>query len=161
MKKKRKKSETMLSMSWLLLLVLGLCHADFSDQCPRECTCKWANGKREADCTNAGFNGVPIYLHKDIQVRFKAKIKGKISIYHMVDHSYWRYYVKIEIWSQIKLRHFIQYFLILVIRLFKVNLSYAKSRNYEYKWGKPIKLLVFKNLIYCNLILLDKQTDIP
>jgi len=36
--------------------------ADFSDNCPRDCTCKWANGKREADCTRAGFTAIPTNL---------------------------------------------------------------------------------------------------
>jgi hypothetical protein len=36
--------------------------ADFSDNCPRDCNCKWANGKREADCTRAGFTTIPTNL---------------------------------------------------------------------------------------------------
>ena len=32
------------------------------------CKCKWANGKREADCTNAGFSAVPTHLHHEIQI---------------------------------------------------------------------------------------------
>ncbi len=59
----------------LLLLLFSLGQADFSDQCPSQCSCKWANGKREADCTGAGFAAVPVHLHHEIQVccgRFKT-----------------------------------------------------------------------------------------
>lgn len=56
-----------LATSFLLLLA-GLSWADFSDHCPSACVCKWANGKREADCTNAGFNAVPTHLHHEIQI---------------------------------------------------------------------------------------------
>ena len=42
--------------------------ADFSDNCPRDCNCKWANGKREADCTRAGFTTIPTHLNHEIQV---------------------------------------------------------------------------------------------
>ena len=52
----------------LLVSLLGATQADFSDQCPSACRCKWANGKREADCTDAGFNAVPTHLHHEIQV---------------------------------------------------------------------------------------------
>ncbi len=60
----------MRSPSWCLVVVLfSLCQADFSDQCPKEyCTCKWANGKREADCTKGGLTGVPMQLHHEIQI---------------------------------------------------------------------------------------------
>ena len=43
-------------------------HPISSDQCPSACNCKWANGKREADCTNAGFTAVPTHLHHEIQI---------------------------------------------------------------------------------------------
>ena len=42
--------------------------ADFSDNCPRDCNCKWANGKREADCTRAGFTTIPTNLNHEIQI---------------------------------------------------------------------------------------------
>ena len=68
------------SVSDLLLLmgfiVLPLCVgelvtpalADFLDHCPKDCNCKWANGKREADCTRAGFTAVPTHLDAEIQI---------------------------------------------------------------------------------------------
>ena len=42
--------------------------ADFLDHCPKDCNCKWANGKREADCTRAGFTAVPTHLDHEIQI---------------------------------------------------------------------------------------------
>ena len=33
-----------------------------------DCNCKWANGKREADCTRAGFTAVPTHLDHEIQI---------------------------------------------------------------------------------------------
>ena len=42
--------------------------ADFSDNCPSDCNCKWANGKREADCTRAGFTTIPTNLDHEIQI---------------------------------------------------------------------------------------------
>jgi len=57
------------SLSLLLLLSLAPSQADFSDQCPPSCDCKWANGKREADCSGAAFTAVPTHLHHEIQVR--------------------------------------------------------------------------------------------
>ena len=35
---------------------------------PKDCNCKWANGKREADCTRAGFTAVPTHLDHEIQI---------------------------------------------------------------------------------------------
>ena len=78
----RRKSGTRRSVSDLLLLMgfivvpLSLCVgelvtpalADFLDHCPKDCNCKWANGKREADCTRAGFTAVPTHLDHEIQV---------------------------------------------------------------------------------------------
>ena len=54
----------------LLLASLLMCtvSADFSDNCPEDCDCKWANGKREADCTRAGFTTVPTHLDHEIQI---------------------------------------------------------------------------------------------
>ncbi len=34
----------------------------------QDCNCKWANGKREADCTRAGFTAVPTHLDHEIQI---------------------------------------------------------------------------------------------
>ena len=34
------------------------------------CKCKWSEGKRMADCRNAGFNAVPTTLSDDIQGHF-------------------------------------------------------------------------------------------
>ena len=42
--------------------------ADFSDNCPSDCNCKWANGKREADCTRGGFTTIPTNLDHEIQI---------------------------------------------------------------------------------------------
>ena len=42
--------------------------ADFLDHCPKDCNCKWANGKREADCKEAGFTAVPTHLDHEIQI---------------------------------------------------------------------------------------------
>ena len=42
--------------------------ADFSDNCPSDCNCKWANGKREADCTQGGFTTIPTNLDHEIQI---------------------------------------------------------------------------------------------
>lgn len=78
----RRKSGTRRSVSDLLLLMgfivvpLSLCVgelvtpalADFLDHCPKDCNCKWANGKREADCTRAGFTAVPTHLDHEIQI---------------------------------------------------------------------------------------------
>lgn len=41
---------------------------DFSDSCPSTCKCKWAHGKREADCTNGGFPGIPTILDSEVQI---------------------------------------------------------------------------------------------
>ena len=43
-------------------------NADFSDNCPSDCNCKWANGKREADCTRGGFTTIPTNLDHEIQI---------------------------------------------------------------------------------------------
>lgn len=40
----------------------------FSDHCPKDCHCKWAQGKREADCTRTGFTAVPTHLDHEIQI---------------------------------------------------------------------------------------------
>ena len=39
-----------------------------SDHCPKDCHCKWAQGKREADCTRTGFTAVPTHLDHEIQI---------------------------------------------------------------------------------------------
>ena len=65
----------------LLVSLLGATQADFSDQCPSACRCKWANGKREADCTDAGFNAVPTHLHHEIQVTQYALINTGCPIW--------------------------------------------------------------------------------
>ena len=59
---------------WLLLVVLGLtvqmakCNADWSATCSSGCTCKWADGKKVAECPNAGFTTIPENLSPEIQV---------------------------------------------------------------------------------------------
>jgi hypothetical protein len=79
---KRRPGLQVLKVSDLLLLLgfialpLSLCVgelvtpalADFLDHCPKDCNCKWANGKREADCTRAGFTAVPTHLDHEIQI---------------------------------------------------------------------------------------------
>lgn len=55
-------------LAYSLLLLALLAKADFSDECPHACSCKWANGKREADCTNAGFDAIPTHLNHEIQI---------------------------------------------------------------------------------------------
>ena len=35
-----------------------------------QCKCRWSEGKRMADCRNAGINAVPTTLSEDIQVHF-------------------------------------------------------------------------------------------
>ena len=52
----------------ILASQVGPAVADFSDNCPRDCNCKWANGKREADCTRAGFTTIPTNLNHEIQI---------------------------------------------------------------------------------------------
>jgi len=72
-KRPRKRMSNQLSSCLLLLMVCPLLQvpnatADFSDNCPRDCNCKWANGKREADCTRAGFTTIPTNLNHEIQI---------------------------------------------------------------------------------------------
>lgn len=57
-----------LPLSWCVADLVTPAMADFSDNCPKECTCKWANGKREADCNRAGFTAVPTHLNHEIQI---------------------------------------------------------------------------------------------
>ena len=68
-------------MRWALLLLLGAAmavsavSAQFqTGPCAGtpQCKCKWSEGKRMADCRNAGFNAVPTTLSDDIQGRFDA-----------------------------------------------------------------------------------------
>lgn len=71
----RRFSDLLLLMGFLVI-PLSLCVgelvtpalADFLDHCPKDCNCKWANGKREADCTRAGFTAVPTHLDQEIQI---------------------------------------------------------------------------------------------
>ena len=71
--KMHQKKPFRLGLSWALvlsmvLLTTDVASADFSDNCPEDCDCKWANGKREADCTRAGFTAVPTHLDHEIQI---------------------------------------------------------------------------------------------
>ena len=71
-------------MNWVLLLLAGaaamaaVASAAFqTGPCANTpaCKCKWSEGKRMADCRNAGFNAVPETLSDDIQVQFSALIE--------------------------------------------------------------------------------------
>ncbi len=74
------------SVLLLAFLMAGaITQADFSDDCPKACRCKWANGKREADCTNAGFNAVPMHLHHEIQVRLLEEKCVRTYSYELFD----------------------------------------------------------------------------
>ena len=75
-------------MNWVLLLLAGaaamaaVASAAFqTGPCANTpaCKCKWSEGKRMADCRNAGFNAVPETLSDDIQVQFSALILFSIS----------------------------------------------------------------------------------
>ena len=66
-------------MNWVLLLVgaaaamAAVAAAQFqTGPCANtpQCKCKWSEGKRMADCRNAGFNAIPTTLSDDIQGRF-------------------------------------------------------------------------------------------
>jgi len=54
----------------LLLLLLGLdaSDADWTATCTSGCVCKWADGKKVAECINAGYTTVPQHLSPEIQV---------------------------------------------------------------------------------------------
>ena len=64
-------------MKWFLLLLgavmaMSAVSAQFqTGPCAGtpQCKCKWSEGKRMADCRNAGFNAVPTTLSDDIQGR--------------------------------------------------------------------------------------------
>lgn len=61
-----------IGINWLICSLIWFTmrgvRSDFSDTCPSTCNCKWANGKREADCTRAGFTTVPTNLDHEIQI---------------------------------------------------------------------------------------------
>ena len=55
----------------LMLMCLahaGIAKADWTATCTAGCTCKWADGKKVAECPNAGFTTVPENLSSEIQV---------------------------------------------------------------------------------------------
>ena len=56
------------SFGVILFQFAPVVRADFSDNCPSDCNCKWANGKREADCTRGGFTTIPTNLDHEIQI---------------------------------------------------------------------------------------------
>ena len=57
---------------WLLLLTVTAHvvegNADWSATCSSGCTCKWADGKKVAECPNAGLTTIPDNLSPEIQV---------------------------------------------------------------------------------------------
>ena len=62
-------------MNWFVLVLVGAAVATAAaaqfqtGPCANtpQCKCKWSEGKRMADCRNAGFNAVPKTLSDDIQ----------------------------------------------------------------------------------------------
>jgi len=61
-------------MIGILLFLLLLCastgraNADWTATCTDGCICKWADGKKVAECFNAGFTTIPENLSPEIQV---------------------------------------------------------------------------------------------
>lgn len=52
----------------LLTAARTLANADWTATCVAGCTCKWADGKKVAECPNAGYTTVPTNLSSEIQV---------------------------------------------------------------------------------------------
>jgi hypothetical protein len=52
----------------LLVTHAGPAHADWTATCTAGCTCKWADGKKVAECPSAGFTTIPENLSSEIQV---------------------------------------------------------------------------------------------
>ncbi len=52
----------------MCLAQAGIAKADWTATCTAGCTCKWADGKKVAECPNAGFTTVPENLSSEIQV---------------------------------------------------------------------------------------------
>jgi hypothetical protein len=52
----------------LLVTHAGTAKADWTATCTAGCTCKWADGKKVAECPNAGFTTIPENLSSEIQV---------------------------------------------------------------------------------------------
>lgn len=51
-----------------LCLLLGRASGDWTATCTAGCTCKWADGKKVAECPSAGFTTIPENLSPEIQV---------------------------------------------------------------------------------------------
>lgn len=52
----------------LLAMLAGPVTADWTATCTAGCTCKWADGKKVAECPGAGFTTIPENLSPEIQV---------------------------------------------------------------------------------------------
>ena len=68
----------------LLLVAVGRAEADWTATCTAGCVCKWADGKKVAECINAGYTTVPEHLSPEIQV---LDLKGnRLDV--LVDHAF-------------------------------------------------------------------------
>ncbi|XP_055389879.1 leucine-rich repeat-containing protein 24-like [Condylostylus longicornis] len=59
---------TFIAFSFLIILPFSTFGDDWSVNCPSNCTCKWANGKKSAICNSMEFTSIPTPLSTEIQV---------------------------------------------------------------------------------------------
>lgn len=68
----------------VLLAAAGQAEGDWTATCTAGCVCKWADGKKVAECINAGYTTVPEHLSPEIQV---LDLKGnRLDV--LVDHAF-------------------------------------------------------------------------
>ena len=71
--RKRQKTDAMILLFYILLALIAAASPsgeldggqDWS-QCPPACKCKWASGKRTADCEAAGLDSLPLFPRPDL-----------------------------------------------------------------------------------------------